>query len=213
MTAPVSPFWRVPRVGETYMGEPVLGRTATGIAAMFNHLNGVQARGFVPISVYQGPALTSGHADDIGYIKGDLERYETIYAPFYVPLGVDLVHVALYCLCYETGGPSLPAQSPTVTVTVEDASQVQFEDGCTWTRVSRDLPGDEFKKAGSYFMRPFLVESAPRFSSADPTAGSPSAPRRLSLGSKVGTVVVMKIASERARVVAGWLFPVPPDSL
>ena len=209
MGSPVSPLFRVPRVAETNIGNRVLGRTLMGLAGALVHLNVLQARGFVPISVYQDRALTAGSVFDVGYIQGQTERHETIIAPFFVPYGVDLLHVVLVMLSWESGS----TQDPETTVTVEDDTGGIVDEGCTWSWVAGTLPGDDVPNAaGTDYMRPYLIESSARFLSTDPTSG-PTDPRRLSVGSKEGSIVVFKVSSIRARCIAAWLLPVPPDSV
>lgn len=209
MASPVSPLWRLPRIPETNMGRPVLGRTLVAMAGALNHLNALQARGFAPVSIMQGPALAVADADDVGYFHAQPDRYESVWAPYYVPKGVDLLHVAIVCLSFETGGD----QDPEVTVTVEASTLVSVVDeGCTWTRATGALPGDEFSVAGDDYLRPFLIESSTRFQAADPTSG-PTDPRRLSVGTKAGDMVVVKVATVRCQVVALYILPVPPESI
>lgn len=209
MASPVSPLWRVPRIPETHMGRPVLGRTLVAMAGALNHLNALQARGFAPVSIMQGPALAVADVDDVGYFHAEPARYESIWAPYYVPEGVDLLHVALVCLSWERDG----TQAPEVTVDVVESGLVAMVDeGCTWTRATGALPGDEFSVAGDDYLRPYLIESSTRFQAADPTSG-PTDPRRLSVGSKAGSMVVIRVATIRCQVVALFVLPVPPESI
>lgn len=207
--------FRVPAAAECHIAESVLGRTLVTMAGAFNHLNAIHARGFVPAMVWQGPSFTAADASDVGYQIGSETvnlsgtRYETIYVPFWVPKAVDLLHIVLVCLSYESGG----SNNPVVTVTIDDTSGVDVDDGCTWTREAGTIPGSETNVGGEFYLRPFVVESTKRFQAADPAAGTPSDPRSLSVGSKAGSVVVAKISCDSARVIAAAFFPLPPDSI
>ena len=195
------------------MGRPVAGRTLTAMAKALTHLNAYQARGFAPASVYIIPAWTSANANDVGYRINEPDRYETLYLPYFVPLGVDLIHVSLMCLSYKTGG----SQAPAITVNILTSAGADVDKGCSWSRDVGDLPGSEITHGDNYWLPPYLAESAARFATADPAAGTTD-PRRLAVGASAivpseGTVVIIKISAIRVRIVSVHILPVPPDEL
>ena len=213
MAAPVTPYWKVPRTPETHMGRPVAGRTLTAMARALTHLNVYQARGFAPASVYIIPAWTAANASDVGYIIGQVDRYESLYLPYFVPLGVDLIHVSFMCLSYETGGH----QAPAITVNILAQSGADVDKGCSWSRDSGQLPGSEIAHGDKFWLPPYLAESVARFAAADPAAGTTD-PRRLAVGASAiipseGTVVIIKISAIRVRFVSVHILPVPPVTL
>ena len=206
MSGPVPLTWRPPAVAETHIGRPVTGRTLTAAAGALNHLNAVHVRGFASLSVYQGP-LVSG-ADDVGYRLGEVTKYETCYAPYWVPEAVNLVHVGVWCLAYEHS-----THVPSLTVDVVDASGAQVDIGATWTREARDLRGDETLDRGVYKLRPFLCESSTRYQTGDEVAATPSPPRRFAVGDKAGSVVMFRFAGTYCAIVSAIIQPVPPTAL
>lgn len=213
MASSVNPNWQVPRTPETNMGRPVAGRTLGGMAKALTHLNAIQARGFAPASVYMMPAWTASSYLDVGYVKGPVDHHETLYLTYFVPLGVDLIHVGLTCLSYETGG----AQAPTITVNILDAAHADIDKGCSWSRDSGQLPGSEIADGGLFYLKPYFVESDARFNAADPATGTTD-PRRLAVGASAiipseGAVVIIKIATVRTRIVSAYILPVPPVTL
>lgn len=209
MASPVPLLWRVPAAAETRIGNPVLGRTLTGLAGALNHLNAVHVRGFAVATAYQAPAYPSADADDVGQRMGEVDRHETLYVPYRVPEAADWVHVSAWCLAYETGG----TQSPEVTISVETVSGSSVDVGCTWTRAARTLPGMERRDRGRFMLAPFLIESSRRRNSTDPGGMTPTDPRQLKVGAEAGGVVIFKIASVRTSVVSFTIWPVPPESI
>ena len=206
MGSPVPLQWRPPAAAETRIGRPVTGRTLGSAADALNHLNAVHVRGFASLSVYQGPHFTG--ASDVGYRLGEVDKYETAYGIYWVPEAVSLVHVGVWCLAYEQS-----THVPSLTVDVVDASGTVVEVGATWTREARDLRGDETLDRGVFKLRPFLCESAARYTTGDESAGSPSPPRRFNLSAKAGSVVVFRFAGTYCAIVSAIIQPVPPDSL
>lgn len=206
MGSPVPLTWRPPAAAEANIGRPVTGRTLTAAAGALNHLNAVHVRGFASLSVYQG-SLVSG-TSDVGYRLGEVDKYETAYGIYRVPEAVTLVHVGVWCLAYEHS-----THVPGLTVDVVDGSGVLFEVGATWTREARDLRGDETRDRGVYKLRPFLCESAARYTTGDESSASPTPPRRFNLGSKAGSVVAFRFAGTYCAIVSAIIQPVPPDSL
>ena len=206
MGSPVPGQWRPPAAAETYIGRPVTGRTLVTAAGALNHLNAIHVRGFASLSVYQGPKLSG--ATDVGYRLGEVDHYETAYAPYYVPEAVGLVHLGVWCLAYEHS-----THVPALTVDVVDASGTVVEVGATWTREARDLRGDETLDRGVFKLRPFLCESAARYTTGDESAGSPSPPRRFNLASKAGSAVVFRFSGTYCAIVSAIIQPVPPVSL
>ena len=72
---------------------------------------------------------------------------------------------------------------------------------------ARDDAGQRRARAGHQFiLTPFKVESADRFVASDPTTG-PTGPRFLSVGTKAGDVVVVKVTTVKARIVSLFLMP------
>lgn len=208
MAAVVPPTWRLPTVAETYISRPVLGRTLTTLAGAVNHINGIHVRGFSPVQGYQYPKLPSADADDRGYLVGEVED-ETHAILYWVPEAVDLLHIAMHCHSYANGGTG---SEPSVTLTVEDGAGGVVDEGCVWRRGDGTLPGRETEVQGDNWLPPYLVESAAAFRSTDPTGG-PTAPRRISVGPKAGSVVVVKLVTSRTLVSALYLLPVPPVTL
>lgn len=206
MGSPVPGQWRPPAATETYIGRPVTGRTLVTAAGALNHLNAIHVRGFASLSVYQGPKLSG--ATDVGYRLGEVDHYETAYAPHYVPEAVGIVHIGVWCLAYEHS-----THVPALTVDVVDASGAVVEVGATWTREARDLRGDETLDRGVYKLRPFLCESAARYTTGDESSGSPTPPRRFNLAGKAGAVVVFRFSGTYCGIVSAIIQPVPPDSL
>jgi hypothetical protein len=206
MGSPVPMAWRPPAVAETNIGRPVSGRTLVTAAGALNHLNAVHVRGFASLSVYQGPKLSG--STDVGYRLGEVDHYETAYGIYYVPEAVTLVHLGAWCLAYEHS-----THVPSLTVDVVDASGAVVEVGATWTREARDLRGDETLDRGVYKLRPFLCESANRYTTGDEGGASPTPPRRFNLASKAGSVVVFRFSGTYCAIVSAIIQPVPPDSL
>lgn len=206
MGSPVPLQWRPPAVAQTNIGRPVTGRTLMSAATALNHLNAIHVRGFASLSVYQGPVLSG--ASDVGYRLGEVDHYETAYGIYYVPEAVTLVHLGVWCLAYEHS-----THVPSLTVDVVDGSGSLFEVGATWARDARDLRGDETLDRGVFKLRPFLCESAARYTTNDESSASPTPPRRFNLGSKAGSVVVFRFSGTYCAVVSAIIQPVPPDSL
>lgn len=206
MGSPVPVAWRPPAVAETNIGRPVSGRTLVTAAGAVNHLNAVHVRGFASLSVYQGPKLSG--STDVGYRLGEVDHYETAYGIYYVPEAVSIVHLGVWCLAYEHS-----THVPSLTVDVVDASGTVVEIGATWTREARDLRGDETLDRGVYKLRPFLCESAARYTTGDEGGATPTPPRRFNLASKAGSVVVFQFSGTYCAIVSAIIQPVPPDSL
>lgn len=206
MGSPVPMAWRPPAVAETNIGRPVSGRTLVTAAGAVNHLNAVHVRGFASLSVYQGPKLSG--STDVGYRLGEVDHYETAYGIYYVPEAVSIVHLGVWCLAYEHS-----THVPSLTVDVVDASGTVVEIGATWTREARDLRGDETLDRGVYKLRPFLCESAARYTTGDEGGATPTPPRRFNLASKAGSVVVFQFSGTYCAIVSAIIQPVPPDSL
>jgi len=206
MGSPVPMAWRPPAVAETNIGRPVSGRTLVTAAGAVNHLNAVHIRGFASLSVYQGPKLTG--ATDVGYRLGEVDHYETAYGIYYVPEAVSIVHIGVWCLAYEHS-----THVPALTVDVVDASGTVVEVGATWTREARDLRGDETLDRGVFKLRPFLCESAARYTTGDEGGATPTPPRRFNLADKASSVVVFRLRGTYCAIVSAIIQPVPPDSL
>lgn len=206
MGSPVPMAWRPPAVAETNIGRPVSGRTLVTAAGAVNHLNAVHVRGFASLSVYQGPKLSG--STDVGYRLGEVDHYETAYGIYYVPEAVSIVHLGVWCLAYEHS-----THVPSLTVDVVDASGTVVEVGATWTREARDLRGDETLDRGVYKLRPFLCESAARYTTGDEGSATPTPPRRFNLADKAGSVVVFQFSGTYCAIVSAIIQPVPPDSL
>lgn len=206
MGSPVPLQWRPPAAAETYIGRPVTGRTIVSAAGALNHLNAVHVRGFASLSVYQGPRISG--TSDVGYRLGEVDHYETAYGIYWVPEAVSLVHLGVWCLAYEHS-----THVPSLTVDVVDASGTVVEVGATWSRDARDLRGDETLDRGVYKLRPFLCESAARYTTNDETSASPTPPRRFNLSGKAGSAVVFRFSGTYCAVVSAIIQPVPPDSL
>ena len=206
MGSPVPMAWRPPAAAETNIGRPVSGRTLVTAAGALNHLNAVHVRGFASLSVYQGPKLSG--STDVGYRLGEVDHYETAYGIYYVPKAVSIVHLGVWCLAYEHS-----THVPALTIDVVDSGGTVFEVGATWTREARDLRGDETLDRGVFKLRPFLCESAARYTTGDESAGSPSPPRRFNLASKAGSVVVFRFSGTYCAILSAIIQPVPPDSL
>lgn len=206
MGSPVPMAWRPPAVAETNIGRPVSGRTLVTAAGALNHLNAVHVRGFASLSVYQGPKLSG--STDVGYRLGEVDHYETVYGIYYVPEAVSIVHLGVWCLAYEHS-----THVPSLTVDVVDASGTVVEVGATWTREARDLRGDETLDRGVYKLRPFLCESAARYTTGDEGGATPTPPRRFNLADKAGSVVVFRFSGTYCAIVSAIIQPVPPDSL
>lgn len=210
MAAPISPRFNLPKPAETYIGNPVLGRTLTALGGALNHLNVVHARGFSATSVYQRAAFASGNAADVGYRIGEVDAAETLVFPYYVPPGVDRLHASIWAMSYATGGTGA---EPTLTMSIGTASGSPVDVGCVWDRADGTLPGAEFLSAGNWLLRPFHVESAARYTTGDESSGSPTQPRWLVVGAEAGSVVVVTVAALRAAVVSVSLLPVVPVSV
>jgi hypothetical protein len=175
-------------------------------AGALNHLNAVHVRGFASLSVYQGPKLSG--STDVGYRLGEVDHYETAYGIYYVPEAVSTVHIGVWCLAYEHS-----THVPSLTVDVVDASGAVVEVGATWTREARDLRGDETLDRGVFKLRPFLCESAARYTTGDEGGATPTPPRRFNLADKAGAVVVFRFSGTYCAIVSAIIQPVPPDSL
>lgn len=208
MSAPVPTTWRTPPAAELDAGLPVFGRTLTTLAGALNHLQGWHCRGFAAADVWQGPAGTYGASTDLGYITGQPEAHGTVIMPYYVPIGVEWVHLVMFVLSLPAT-PDGGATTPTVTVTVESASGVARDDGCIWTRADGSLPGDHHWTRGrTRLLLPVQVETGSDRAD-DPTPGTPDTPRRLYVGDDVGGVAIIKAVTVRARIVAMHIIPEP----
>lgn len=205
MAAPVSGRFRLPNAAEIRIGETVLGRTLVSLAGACNHLTGLHLRGWAPCSVYTGEALATAATDDVGYWT-DPYRYETHKIPYYVPPGVDLLHVSAWCLSYQSGG----AQSPELAVKIVDSTGADVDKGARWTRAAGDLPGSHWVAPGNR-LEPFQAESG-QWSASNPLA-TETGPRWLSAGAQAGNVVVAQVSTIRCRLLALYLLPVPPVGL
>ena len=208
MAAVVHPQWRLPGVAEMHISKPVLGRTLTTLTGAVNHINGIHVRGFAPVQAYQLPRWPSTDPDDRGYLVDERDD-ETHSILYWVPEAVDLLHVAMVCHSYESGGTGA---EPSVTLTVEDGAGGVVDEGCAWRRGDGTLPGREREVQSEFWLPPYLVESDDKFESSDPTSG-PTGPRRISVGVKAGNVVVVKLVTVRTLVSALYLLPVPPVTL
>jgi len=198
-------MWHLPPVDEIDAGLPVFGRTLATLAGALNHLQGWHCRGFAASDVWQGGQLTPGDSDDVGYILRQPEAHGEMAIPYYVSTGVEWVHVVLHVLSRAAGG----ATTPRVRVRVETASEVVIDDGVEWDRGSGTLPGSEdATRAGTPLLLPFRVESS-ESTVGDPTPGVPTAPRRLYVGSEVGSIVIVRAVTERARIVGVHIIPEP----
>lgn len=202
MASPLPLSFRLPGVAELQAGDPVLSRSGVVLAGGVTHLMGLHCAGLSPTSTYLQPhAGTPGTSNyDLGWHTGEPDS-EVHRIAYYVPVGVDLLFVALQVLAYATGGTT-----PEVTVTVEDAGGTVVDEGMTWTRPATMRGADEPGQHGSYILTPFKVESADRFVASDPTTG-PTGPRFLSVGTKAGEVVVVKVTTVKARIVSLFLMP------
>lgn len=207
MAAPVPSRFRLPNAAETRIGEPVIGRTLVSMAGACNHLTGLHLRGFNPTSVYMNEALAVANASDVGYYLDEPTKYESHRIPYYVPLGVDLLHVVAWCMSYQSGGTN----TPEVAVKIVDSTGADVDKGARWTRADGSLPGDEIGSAQGWRLPPFMIESA-QFSVANPLAAE-TGPRWLSCGAEEGNIVVIKVDTQRCRLASLYLLPVPPVTL
>jgi hypothetical protein len=187
MASPVTLAWSPPDSAEVVSGEPVLGRTLVAMCGAVNHLNGLHARGWLPISVGQTGAETPAAAADRGLIQGEAEN-EAHRVPFYIPLGVDLLRVAVVALAYRTGG----AAEPEVAVSAYESGGAVIDAGFTLTRQAGGLPGGEVVVEGDYLLTPFVGELANR---------------TLSVGTKEGNVVILRLDTVRCMVIAAFVMP------
>lgn len=189
------------------VGRPVVGRTLGALAGALNHINGLHCRGFAPIGCYQLARLTGSPLEDIGYVV-DEALNETHRIPYYVPPGVALLHVAAIVLSYETGGEA----TPSLTIDILSGAGASIDEGCAWDRATGTMPGSERGQYSFYELLPALIESAAAFRSTDPTSG-PTGPRRLSVAGKDGDVVILRVVTVRAMMVALYILPLPPVTL
>lgn len=209
MSAPVPTAWRLPPVGEVDAGLPVFGRTLTTLASALNHLQGWHCRGFAGSDVWQGGQLDFEDSDDVGFIIHQPEAHGVAIVPYYVPPGVDWIHVVFGVLSVADGGSG----DPTMTVTVETSSGVVIDDGCVWTRPGGLLPGAEGRTpGGTLLLIPYRVETSESIAQ-DATPGAPVAPRRLYVGSEQGAIAIVRIVTTRARVTGVHIIPEPVVTL
>jgi hypothetical protein len=187
VASPVPLSWTPPDADEVIIGAPVLGRTLVAMCGCVNQLNGLHARGWLPVSVGQTGAETPAAADDRGLIEGEAEN-EAHRVPFYVPLGVDLLRVAVVALAYRTGG----AAEPEVAISAYDAAGIAVDAGFTLTRQLGGLPGGEVVVEGDYLLTPFVGEVANR---------------TLSVGAKEGNVIILRLDTIRCMVIAAFVMP------
>lgn len=204
MAAPLPLSFRLPTAAELEAGRPVLARSATVLAGGITHLQGLHCAGFSPTSTYLQPHAGAPGAlkFDLGWHWGEPEN-ETVRTPYYVPVGVNLLYVCAEVLAYGTGGTS----APEVTITVEDSGGGAVDEGMTWTRPATMVGADERGQATKFIITPTKIESRDRFTSSDPTTG-PTGPRYLSVGSKAGQVVVVKVVTTHTRIISLFLMPV-----
>ena len=203
MASPLPLSFRLPTVAELQAGDPVLSRSATVLAGGITHLQGLHCAGLQPTSTYLQPhAGTPGAlVFDLGWHTGEPDS-EVHRIAYYVPVGVDLLYVSAHVLAYATGGSSVPS----VTVEVFDSGGGSVDEGMTWERPATMPGNDEHGQATKFILTPFKVESADRFVASDPTTG-PTGPRFLSVGTKAGDVVIVKVTTVKARVVSMFLMP------
>lgn len=204
MAAPLPLRFNVPAADEAHNGRIVTARTLVGYAGAEAHLMGLHCAGFAPVSAYQAAhAGTPGAGNhDYGWQVGEVED-ESHAIAFYVPVGVDLLHISAWVLAYSEGG----TDTPEVTIAAEDSGGAPIDEGMTWTRPA-SMAGAEMRgQNGAFYLRPFRIESLARFKSSDPTTG-PTGPRHLSVGAKEGEVVVITVETTKARLVALHLWPV-----
>ncbi len=179
--------WRLPDAVEIESGRPVLGRTMTAFAGALNHINGLHARGWYPVTGFQLARLPAANAADMGFISTERD-HEHHRIPMYVAKGVTLLRVAVVALAYEDGG----TDEPEVEVSVYDSGGVAVDAGFSMLRGNGSLPGGEFEVRGANFLVPFVGEVANR--SLDVTA-------------KQGSVVVLRIDTVRTMVMAAFVTP------
>lgn len=204
MAAPLPLRFDLPTVEEAQNGRIVTARTLVGYAGAEAHLMGLHCAGFAPVSAYQvAHAGTPGSANyDYGWQVGEVDD-ESHAIAFYVPVGVDLLHVSAWVLAYAEGGTA----TPEVTIAAEDSGGVAIDEGMTWTRPA-SMSGSEMRgQRNEYYLTPFRIESLARFNASDPTTG-PTGPRHLSVGAKEGEVIVITVETTKARLVALHLWPV-----
>jgi hypothetical protein len=184
-------MWAPPSEAEVAIGAPVLGRTLVGLAGALTHLAAVQCAGFVPISAYQGKSI-SGDDDDDGWMLGEAEDEEH-RVPVYVPMGVDAVTVHLVVMGYAEGG----TEAPEVSVSVIDGLGGVVDAGFTLDRATG--LGVEALAGG-------------RGARLWPKWGQ-SIDATLALGTKAGSVVVLRIDTTRCMLVSALLVPAYPETL
>ncbi len=203
MAAPLKLSFVLPTVAELQAGDPVLSRSAVVLSGGITHMQGLHCAGLQPTSTYlQAHAGTPGTSNyDLGWHTGEPDS-ETHRIAYYVPVGVDLLYVSAHVLAYATGG----TVSPEVTVEVLDSAGGPVDEGMTWTRPATMPGNDEPGQFARFILTPFKIESADRFLASDPTTG-PTGPRYLSVGSKAGNVVVVKVTTIKARIVSLFLMP------
>lgn len=179
--------WRLPDAVEIESGRPVLGRTLTAFAGALNHINGLHARGWYPVTGFQLASLAAADTDDVGFIKTERD-HEHHRIPMYVAKGVTLLRVAVVALAYETGG----TDEPEVAVSVYDSGGAAVDAGFTLLRGNGSLPGGEHEVAGANYLIPFVGELANR---------------TLDVTAKQGSVVVLRIDTVRTLVLAAFVMP------
>ena len=210
MGSPVSPLWNPPSPSSVVAWQPVTARQLVTMASAENHLSGIQARGFAPASVYQRASYASAASSDVGYRLSEPPNVVDCVCPYWVPPGVELLHIVLIVL--SDPEPDSP-NNTSITVTIEDQSGSSVDDGCTWQFSAGTLPGSAVQTTGERVLRPYVIESGTRFSSLDPTSGSPTPPRRLSVSGKGSSIVLVRVAGDNAAVVGLHIIPLPPESI
>ena len=210
MGSPVSPLWAPPSASSIVAWQPVTARQLVTMANGLNHLSGIQARGFAPGSVYQRASYAAASSDDVGYRLSEPPNVVDCVCPYWVPPGAGLLHLVLVVL--SDPDPGSPGNT-SITVTIEDQSGAPVDDGCIWQYSAGTLPGNAVQATDERVLRPYVIESGTRFSSVDPTAGSPTPPRRLSVAGKGSSIVLVRVEGSNAALVGLHIIPLPPESI
>lgn len=187
MSAPLTLNWNLPGTVEIESGRPVLGRTLAALVGAMNHINGLHARGWYPVTGFQLASLAAASASDVGFIQGERDS-EHHRVPMYVPNGVTLLRVAVVALAYKTGGTA----EPEVAVSVYDSGGAAVDAGFSMFRGNGSLPGGELEIAGANYLLPFVGQVANR---------------TLDVSTKAGSVVVLRIDTIKTLVLAAFVMP------
>ncbi len=208
MASPVPTSFTPPSADEISPDALVYGRTLVTLAGAAHHVLAWHVRGWCCVDIWQGPEQTT-LATDSGMETQTPAAAWLVLVPYFVPVGVDWLHVAVTALALsaEAGGTT-----PEVTVSIEEQSGTPVDDGVTWTRADGSLPGRVTRDGGTLRLVPFQVETEPR-TVADPTPGAPGVPRRLSVAGFAGGALILRIEGTRCRPIALHLLPEPRATL